>query len=69
MKLSKFMNVLKKADPKILMLLSIIVVLAVLLVKEKNHACDCPECQECECDVKKKVAFVESSDLIGTYIA
>ena len=66
MKLSKAMKILKKADPKIVMLVGIIITLAVLLVKEKNHKCDCPVCEECECDDKKKVTFAEKTELIDT---
>lgn len=70
MKLSKamksVMKMVKKADPKIVMLVGIIITLAVLLAKEKNHKCDCPVCKECECDVEKKVTFAEKTELIDT---
>lgn len=67
MKFPKAMlKMVKKADPKIVMLVGIIIALAVLLAKEKNHTCDCPVCQKCECDVEKKVTFAEKTELIDT---
>ena len=61
------MKMLKKADPKLVMLIGIIITLVIFLVKEKNRKCDCPVCEECECDDKKKVTFVETTDLIDTF--
>ena len=70
MKFSKVMKnivkMMKKADPKIVMLVGMIITLAVFLVKEKNHKCDCPVCKECECDGEKKVTFAEKTELIDT---
>lgn len=59
-----FMKKVKKADPKFVMLIGIIITLAVLLAKEKGHTCDCPVCKECEFE-KKKVTFEESNDFLG----
>lgn len=63
--LMKFAKALKKIDPKILVLIGIVIVLAVLLANEKKHTCDCPVCKECECE-KKKVTFAEKTDLISS---
>ena len=34
---------------------------------ESKYTSDCPVCEECECDDKKKVTFVETTDLIDTF--
>ena len=55
MNISTIMKRVKKVDPKIAALFTIVIVLSAFLAKEMSK--ECPACKECLCDTEKKVSF------------